>query len=136
MPVITTLSFAGRTEEALAFYRDRLDAEILFLMRFRESPDQSFTQPGMEDLIFHASFQIEGTILKASDVGPLTRDSCDGFTGFALLLELESTDRARRVFNALADGGDVVIPLAASAFTSLYGVVTDRFGIAWKISVG
>jgi uncharacterized glyoxalase superfamily protein PhnB len=61
MAVITTLGFAGRTEEALAFYRDALDAKTVFLMRFRDCPDQSHTKPGMEDLIFHATFQIDGS---------------------------------------------------------------------------
>lgn len=58
MTIVTTLNFAGRTEEALAFYRDVLDAETLFLMRFRESP-----------LIFHATFRIDGSDFMASDVG-------------------------------------------------------------------
>ena len=135
MSVITTLSFAGHTEEALNFYRDSLDAEILFLMRFRDSPDQSYSEPGFEDLIFHATFRIDGTELMASDVGHGDPDSIAGFSGFALALRLSSTDRARRVFDALADGGEVLIPLAESAFTSLYGIVIDRFGISWKILV-
>ena len=135
MPVITALKFAGRTEEALNFYRDSLDAEILFLMRFRESPDQSYTEPGMEDLIFHATFRIEGTELKASDFGHDEPDLADGFSGFALLLQYESADRAKRDFDALADGGEIVLPLAEAGFTSLYGIVTDRFGISWKINV-
>ena len=60
MPIVTTLRFAGRTEEAL-------DAETVFLMRFRDSPDQSHTQSGMEDMIFHATFRIDGTDFMASD---------------------------------------------------------------------
>lgn len=135
MPVITTLSFDGRTEDAINFYRESLGAEIVFLMRFRESPDQSHTKPGMEDLIFHATFRIDGTELMASDVGHGDLDSAARFRGFALALRLNSTDRARRVFDALADGGEILIPLAESAFTFLYGIVMDRFGITWKINV-
>jgi PhnB protein len=135
MPVVTTLQFAGRTEEALLFYRDAMGAEILFLMRFRDRPDPSFIEPGLEDLIFHATFRIEGTELKASDVGADDPDACDRFSGFALLLEIESSERAHRVFEALAVGGEILIPLATAAFTSLYGIVIDRFGISWKISV-
>ena len=135
MSVVTTLGFAGRTEEALNYYRDKLNAETVFLMRFRDSPDQSHTKPGMEDLIFHATFRIYGTDFMASDVGYMVADSAAVFAGFSLLLRLDSTDRARRVFDALADSGKVLIPLAKSAFTSWYGIVIDRFGISWKITV-
>ena len=89
----------------------------------------------MEDLIFHATFRIYGTDFMASDVGYMVADSAAVFAGFSLLLRLDSTDRARRVFDALADSGRVLIPLAKSAFTSWYGIVIDRFGISWKITV-
>ena len=79
MSVITTLSFDGPTEEALSFYRESLGAETVFLMRFRGSPDQSHTKPGMEDLIFHATFRIDCTELMASDVGQVDPDSVAGF---------------------------------------------------------
>ena len=135
MPVVTTLSFAGQTEAALKHYQDALGAEVLFLMRFRDSPDQSHTQPGMEDLIFHATFRVEDTVIMASDVGYQDSDSKPEFVGFSLLLQMQSVDAARRVFNALADQGQVVIPLAESKFTSWYGIVVDPFGISWKINV-
>lgn len=135
MAVITTLGFAGRTEHSLAFYRDALDAKTVFLMRFRDCPDQSHTKPGMEDLIFHATFQIDGSDFMASDVGFLDTDTPAEFSGFSLLLRFDSTDRAKRVFNSLADGGTILIPLAKSAFTEWYGIVIDRFGVSWKINV-
>ncbi len=135
MPVLTSLIFHGQTEAALQYYEDVLDAETLYLMRFRDSPDQSHTQPGMEDLIFHATFRVEDTVIMASDVGYQDSDSKPEFVGFSLLLQMQSVDAARRVFNALADQGQVVIPLAESKFTSWYGIVVDPFGISWKINV-
>lgn len=135
MPVITTLNFQGRTEEALAFYTEALDAETVFLMRFRDSPDQTRTRAGMEDMIFHATFRIEGTEFMASDVGYSQGSSPVPFSGFALALRLRSIERARRVFSALEEGGETLLPLAESAFTSWYGIVIDRFGISWKINV-
>ncbi|QDT08239.1 VOC family protein [Planctomycetes bacterium K23_9] len=135
MPVTTTLNFAGRTEEALDFYRAALDAEVLFLMRFRDSPDQSHTRPGMEDKIFHATYRIHTTEFMASDVGCMDEDATTQFAGFAFALRFESVDRAKDVFDALGDGGHVLLPLAKSQFTSFYGIVIDRFGISWKINV-
>jgi PhnB protein len=135
MAVITTLGFAGRTEEALAFYRDALDAETVFLMRFRDCPDQSNTKPGMEDLIFHATFQIDGSEFMATDVGFNDTDTPAEFSGFSLLLRFDSIDKAKSVFMTLAEGGTIAIPLEKSSFTAWYGIVIDRFGVSWKINV-
>lgn len=135
MPVVTTLNFAGRTEEALAFYAKALGSETLFLMRFRESPDQRFTQAGTEDLIFHATFRIEGTEFMASDVGYEKGKKPPPFAGFSLALQLSSVQRAKQAFDVLSNDGRVVVPLAESAFTGWYGIVVDRYGVSWKINV-
>jgi PhnB protein len=135
MPIVTTLNFSGRTEEALKFYAEALNAETVFLMRFRESPDQRYSQAGMGDLIFHATFRIEGTEVMASDVGYAKGKSTTLFSGFSLALKLGSVERAQRIFAALSQDGRVLIPLAESAFTSWYGIVVDRFGVSWKINV-
>jgi PhnB protein len=135
MPTVTTLNFSGRTEEALKFYAAALNSETVFLMRFRESPDQSHSRAGMDELIFHATFRIDGTEFMASDVGYVKGTNPPPFSGFSLALNLNSVERAQRIFSALSLEGRVVIPLAESAFTSWYGIVTDRFGVSWKINV-
>lgn len=68
MPIVITLNFFGRTEEALRFYGEALQSETVFLLRFRDSPDERHSGPGMEDMIFHATFRIDGTEFMASDV--------------------------------------------------------------------
>jgi PhnB protein len=135
MPIVTILNFSGRTEEALKFYAEALNAETVFLMRFRESPDQRYSQAGMDDLIFHATFRIDGTEFMASDVGYVKGTTAPPFSGFSLALNLSSVAKAKRIFSTLSDDGRVVVPLAESAFTSWYGIVTDRFGVSWKINV-
>ncbi len=57
------------------------------------------------------------------------------FGGFFLALHPESIERARTIFAALSDGGQVIIPLPESLFTGWYGIVVDSFGISWKINV-
>ncbi len=135
MPIITTLGFKGRTEEALHFYKSALDAKTTFLMRFRDCPDPSHTKPGMEDMIFHATFEIEDTVFMASDVGWGENEEYGNFTGFSLAIRLSSVERAMKIFSALSQKGRVVIPLEKSEFTSWYGIVIDPFGVSWKINV-
>ena len=135
MPVTTSLNLAGQTEAALHHYQDALGAEVLFLMRFRDAPDQSFALPGNEDLIFHATFRVLGTVIMASDVGWEDSQSKPDFAGFSLVLQMESSESAARAFDALSDQGEIVIPFAQSKFTAWYGVVIDRFGVSWKLNV-
>ena len=135
MPIITTIGFTGRTEEALDFYKDALDAKTTFLMRFRDCPDQSYTKEGMEDMIFHATFEIEGTVFMASDIGWEKNKVHGNFEGFSLAISLSSVEKAKKIFSALSGDGQIVIPLEKSEFTSWYGIVIDPFGVSWKINV-
>jgi PhnB protein len=133
MNVQTTLNFYGRTEEAIEFYRRTIEAETLFMMRFRECPDPSQLKPGIEEKIFHATFRIGSTEIMASDCGCEKPPSGTIFGGFAFALRVETPEKAERFFAALSDGGRIQIPLVKTFFAARYGIVVDRFGVSWKI---
>ncbi|MFG0264098.1 MAG: VOC family protein [Rhodopirellula sp. JB055] len=135
MSVVTTLSFGGRTEEAVEHYRSALDAQVLMLMRFRECPDPSTIPSGWEDKIFHATIRIGSTELMASDMGGEDPNFELAFTGFAFAVRDDSVADAKRHFAALSQHGRVLLPLAPTFFATRYGIVIDRFGVSWKITV-
>jgi len=129
MQIQPYLFFGGRCEEAAEFYRDTLGAEVLMLMRFKESPDPAMAAPGLEDKIMHMSLRIGDTTISASD-------GCGneaGFSGFSLSLSAPTDAEAKRLFDALADGGEVRMPLAKTFFASSFGMATDRFGVPWMV---
>lgn len=132
MNVQTTLNFYGRTEEAVQFYCRTIEAEILFMMRFRERPDGAKLKPGTEEKIFHTTFRIGSTEIMASDCG-CEKTPAETFAGFSLALRVETPEKAERFFAALSDGGRVQIPLVETFFAKRYGIVIDRFGVSWKI---
>jgi PhnB protein len=133
MNVQTTLNFYGRTEEAVAFYGRAIDAETLFLMRFRDCPDPAQSRPGLEEKIFHATFRIGSTEVMASDCGCEQPPTATTFAGFSLALRVETPTKAERFFVALSEGGQIQIPLLKTFFAERYGIVVDRFGISWKV---
>ncbi|HEY1684064.1 MAG TPA: VOC family protein [Tepidisphaeraceae bacterium] len=135
MNVQTTLNFSGRTEEALNFYCKAIEAEILFMLRFRDRPDHPPLQLGTEDKIFHATFRIGSTVIMASDCGCENSPTQTQFAGFSLVLRVETPEKAERFFTTLSDGGQIQIPLMKTFFAPRYGIVIDRFGISWKIMV-
>jgi PhnB protein len=133
MQVQPYLFFDGRCEEAIEFYRSTLGAEVTMLMRFKENPDPvepGMVPPGAEHKVMHTSFRIGDTTVLASDGRCLGRPS---FQGFSLSLTVPDAVEAERLFAALADGGQVQMPLAKSFFSSRFGMVADRFGVGWMI---
>ncbi len=135
MPVQSYLFFDGRCDEALEFYRRTLGAEVTMLMRFKDSPephDPDMCAPGNESKVMHASFRVGDTELMASD------GRCKGspnFQGFSLALTVPDDAEAERRFAALADGGQVQMPLAKTFWSSRFGMVADRFGVSWMVFV-
>lgn len=127
------LFFGGLCDEALAFYRTALGAEVEMLLRFRDSPmppPPGVLAPGFEDKVMHASFRVGDTTLMASD-------GCQpgaNFSGFSLSLSVTTEAEARRLFDALADGGTVTMPLAATFWSPCFGMLTDRFGVGWMVN--
>jgi PhnB protein len=128
------LFFGGRCEEALEFYRKALGAEVEMLMRYNESPQPTppgMLQAGFENKVMHASFRVRGLQLMASD----GCDSKTKFEGFRLSLALPTEADARRAFDALADGGSVQMPPSKTFWSPCFGMLTDRFGLAWMVTV-
>lgn len=127
------LFFGGQCEEALEFYRKALGAEVQMLMRYKESPEQKRPVPEcFEEKVMHASFRIGETIVMASD------GMCDGkptFEGFSLSIAVPDEAAAERVFAALGEGGLVTMPLEKTFWAPKFGMLTDRFGVGWMVSV-
>jgi PhnB protein len=129
------LSFEGRCEEAIEFYKRAVGAEVQMLMRFKDSPEPpppGAAKPGTENKIMHASFRIGDTVLMASD------GECGGkseFKGFGLALSVKDAAAADKAFDALADGGQVTLPLTRTFWSPRFGMLTDRFGVSWMVNV-
>jgi len=127
--------FNGSCEQAVEFYRKALGAEVEMMMRFKESPEPpqpGMVPPGFENKIMHTSFRVGQTTVMASDGCSTDKPN---FDGFSLAISVPNEAEADRVFKALADGGQVKMPLAKTFWSPRFGMVADRFGIGWMVSV-
>ena len=128
------LFFSGRCEEALEFYKTALGAKVDMLMRFKDSPappPSDMLAPGFENKVMHSSFRIGESVVMASD----GCGESESFKGFSLSISVATEAEADRVFNALAVGGQVTMPLAKTFWSPRFGMLTDRFGLGWMINV-
>jgi PhnB protein len=125
------LSFKGDCEAAFAFYEQHLDALRGPIFRYGGSPMSGDVPPDWSDKIMHGTVTIGGQVLMGGDVAP---ERYEAPKGFSLSLQIENADEARRVYDALAENGTVVMPLESTFWAVLFGMVIDRFGIPWLLN--
>jgi PhnB protein len=127
------LLFGGRCEEAIEFYRKALGAEVVRLVRFKESPEPQPALPEcFEEKVMHATLRIGETLVMASD------GRCEGegnFEGFSLSITVADEPEAERVLAALSESGLVTMPLEKTFWAPKFGMLQDRFGVGWMVSV-
>jgi PhnB protein len=135
MPVLDSyLFFDGTCAQAMRFYERTLGGKVEMMMTYAESPEPEKCPAGSENRIMHASLTIDGRRLMASDSPPGQPNS--GMNGFALSLNYPKADEAKRIFEALADGGKVIMPIGKTFWAEAFGMVNDRFGTPWMVGGG
>ena len=125
------LTFFGQCEAAFRFYEQTLGGTDLRLFPYGKTPMASELSPEWRTKIVHASLTVADSTLAGADVLP---EQYEAPRGFFVLFGASNPTEAERVFNALADGGVVRMPLQQTFWSPSYGVVVDRFGTPWEIS--
>lgn len=132
MRFIPYLSFDGRCREAFDFYAKVLDGEIKDMITHGETPAGEHVSPGWQDKIINAYLVADGAELMGADSPPEMGDA--RMQGFSVSIHIDDEDRATRVFDALSEGGTVLMPLEATFWAKKFGMVTDRYGTPWMVN--
>ncbi len=131
------LNFNGNCEEAFNFYKSVFGGEFPYIGRFGEMPpSDNYTVPESDaNKIMHVSLPIsKETVLMGSDTGA---EWTPGFTpgnNFSISINADSKVEAEKLFNGLSNGGKVTMPLNKTFWSENFGMLTDKFGIAWMVS--
>lgn len=124
------LFFSGNCTEAFAFYSEVFGVPAR-VMTHADVPEGTETMPGVDpSLVMHASIELDGSFLMGSD-DPSGTDGPK--VGFSVSYTAPDVPAAHRVFDALAEGGEVTLPVSATFWAPAFGMLTDRFGVAWMI---
>jgi PhnB protein len=127
------LFFDGNCAEAMRFYARVFGGELDMMQTYGESPAADDVPPDKHGRIMHAHLKIDGRALMASDA--VSEDPFEGIRGFALSMNYDSVAEGQRVFNELADGGTVQMPLQKTFWAAAFGMLVDRFGTPWMVNV-
>jgi PhnB protein len=125
------LFFGGNCREAFTRYEEIFGGE-LFVMTMAEAPDVGDVPPERADLVIHAALTSGDDLLMGSD--DLMTDDFGPVQGMMVSYSATDSDDARRVFDALSEGGTVNQPLEPTFFSPAFGMCTDRFGTPWMVS--
>lgn len=126
------LFFDGNCADAMHFYERTLGGKLEILMKNADSPMAQQMPQGNPDGILHARMVIDGRVLMASDW--MTDRPYEGMHGFSLSLTYPAIADAQRVFDALAKGGKVTMPLQKTFWSEAFAMLVDRFGTPWMIN--
>ncbi|WP_066306582.1 VOC family protein [Bacillus sp. FJAT-29814] len=131
--LIPYLVMNGNAREAVQFYEKALDAQVLFMQSFGEMPENpEFPLPAdAKDRVSHASIKVGESEIMFSDTFPGQPHQ----TGTQVIICISTNDaeQARRMFEALSDGGQVEMPIQETFFSPAYGTVTDKFGVTFQV---
>lgn len=128
------LCFNGNCADAMRFYERTLGGKIEMMMKFSEAPPQPGQPPMQGDGIMHASMTLDGFRLMASDNPPGM--AYEPMKGITVSLSYKTAAEGRRIFDALAEGGHVVMPFDRTFWADGFGMVVDKFGTPWMVNAG
>ena len=130
------LNFAGNTAEAFEFYKSVFGGDFAGpMLRFRDFGENVMGIPESDmDLIAHVALPIHGDQMLMGSDTPSNQPAPAAGSNFYIMLDADSAEEAERVFNALATGGKIEMPLGKTEWAEKYGMCRDKFGVAWMLN--
>ncbi len=125
------LNFNGTCAKAFRFYEKVLGGKIAMTMTYGESPMCDKVPREMHDAVMHTTLEVDDSVLMGADSPPGYYKPAQGFS---VAINLSDTAQAERVFNALAEGGTIQMPLQETFWATRFGMVVDQFGISWMVN--
>ena len=130
MKLIPYIHFAGNAREVLNFYKDALGGDIVQLGTYGESPMPS--DEDYKDKVMHARFVFDGNMIMISDSFKGQPVSTNG--NIQLSVDVDNEEKLDEVFNKMAEGGKITMPLADQFWGARFGMLTDKFGVSWMFN--
>jgi len=139
MSVIAYLNFDGNAGQAIDFYTKAFHSSNVKKVKFKDFPqDPNYPMPENElDMIMESSLEFAGGKIMLSDVPPSMQQATGKLTsGNNVLISIIIEDKQllEQYFHSLSAGGHVIMPLSITPWSSCFGMLIDRFGIAWKFN--
>jgi len=127
------IHFSGQCKEAFEYYENVLNAKIGTMLSFGESPASESVPEQWREKIVHANINLNGVEIAGDDVLPQRYKNPEGFY---ITLQFDDEQSTMRAFDSLSEKGVIIFPLQKTFWSPCYGIVTDQFGVSWKLNCG
>lgn len=131
MKVSPYLTFNGDCKRAFQFYEKALGGKIEFSMTYGESPMADQTPAGQRDRIMHTSLKVGDSVISGADAPP---ERYSKPQGFSVALSVDDPAEADKVFNALSQNANIMMPIQETFWAKRFGMLVDQFGQAWMVN--
>lgn len=131
MKTNTYLFFNGNCKAAFEHYARHLGGKIEMMLTAAEAPADMPAEPGFGNKIMHARMTVDDNVLMGSDA---PKDRYNKPQGFDVSISVDTPDEAERIFAALAEKGEVRMPLQKTFFATRFGSLVDQFGVPWMVN--
>lgn len=128
------LTFSGQCAAAFKFYERCLEGKIVSMVPFADTPHAESVPADERGKIMHASLVVGSQVLMGSDAP--SGQPYEGIKGCSVAIHVDTPEEAERVFNALSEGGTIMMPLTETFWAARFGMLTDQFGVPWLINCG
>lgn len=128
------LNFLGKTEEAFIFYRSVFGGEFLTVQRFKDTPHGDNMNAEDKEKIMHVALPVGGNMLMGTDALESMGQSLKFGDNMSIAIAPESMDEAHKIFDGLAAGGNVAMPLEKMFWGAWFGMLTDKYGVQWMVN--
>jgi PhnB protein len=129
------LNFDGKTEEAFNFYKSVFGGEFTTFQRIKEIPGGDQYSPAEQNRVMHVSLPIgKESILMGSDTMPSMGHALNQGNNVHMAISPDNEQEAKRLFDGLSAGGNVVMPLEKTFWGALFGMFSDKFGVLWMVN--
>lgn len=133
MKLQSYLAFNGNCEEAINFYKDVFDGEIVMMSRFKDMPEDAMCVPAEAlDLIMHCTLKFQDCNLMASDT--IDSQNFNQGNNYSISVNVPNEEEASSVFNGLSNQGQIIMPFAPAFWGGKFGMLVDKYGVQWMVS--
>ena len=132
MQINPYLVFDGTCEDAFRLYARCLGVDAPEFRRFGDTPGCEDMPAAHRDKVMHVRLQAGDQVLMGSDNHP--DHPYEGIKGCSIALSVDRPEEADRIFDALAQGGTVIMPMQETFWAQRFGMLTDRFGVPWMVN--
>jgi PhnB protein len=131
------LNYNGNCKQAFDHYKSVFGGEFSHISTFGEMPPQEGMPPMPEEVknnIMHVSLTIGDTVIMGSDTGGEWAPKLEVGNNFSVSVNTDNQEEAERIFNGLAEGGKITMPLNKTFWGAYFGMCTDAFGVNWMVN--